>query len=139
MASKDSEKQKKIPKLTKEPETIRQKADKESARRTKPTPKSKITKSIHKPLSTLKKVALKEYHPVKAPEKRGVRHLNKRIHYIPKFLKNSWKELKQVTWPSWRDALRLTFAVIVFSAVFAFFVQVLDYIFSKLVKEIILR
>lgn len=126
-------------KKLKEPETVRQRAEKESAKRTRPTKRSKLASKIHKPLSTLKRVGSKEYHPIKAPDKKGFRYLNKKIPYIPKFIKNSWEELKKVTWPTFGVAMKLTFAVIVFSAVFAVFVQILDFIFNKLVKEIILR
>lgn len=123
----------------KEPETIRQKAEKESAKRVKPSKRSKFVKRIHRPFSTLKRVGSKEFNPIKAPDKRGLHHLNKKIPYVPKFLKNSWAELKKVTWPSFSVAMKLTLAVIVFSIIFAIFVQILDYIFNKLVKEIILR
>lgn len=139
MAKTESEKNKKTPRIRKEQETVRQKADKEAAKRTKPTSRSKIKNKVHKPLSVLHKVASKEYHPIKAPDKKGVRVLNKKVRYIPSFLKNSWAELKQVSWPTKISALKLTFAVIIFSVVFAAFVQALDYIFSRVVKEIILR
>ncbi len=139
MADKTDPKKKKAPRIKKEPETIRQKAEKESVKRTKPTKASKIKQKVNKPLSTLRKVAAKEYHPIKAPDKKGLRVLNKKVYFIPGFIKNSWKELRQVTWPSKKDAARLTFAVIIFSIFFAIFVQILDFLFSKLVKEIILR
>jgi preprotein translocase SecE subunit len=139
MATIESQKDKKALRVRKEPETIRQMASKESEKRTKPTKKTKIKSKLAKPLAAIGRVGSKEYHPIKAPQKKGIRHLNKRVHFIPRFLKNSWAELKQVAWPSKKDALRLTFAVIIFSVVFAIFVQILDFLFSKLVKEIILR
>ena len=139
MAGKKDEKNKKTPRDKKEPETIRQKAEKEAVKRTKPTKASKLKSKVHKPLSSLRSVAAKEYHPIKAPDKKGVRVLNKKVKIIPNFIKNSWKELRQVTWPTKKDAARLTFAVIIFSIFFAIFVQILDFLFSRLVKEIILR
>ena len=139
MAETDPKSKKAEARKRKEPETIRQKADKETEKRIKPTKKSRLKSKVSKPLSTLHKAATKEYHPIKVPEKKGIKHLNKKVHIIPKFLKNAWAELKLVTWPTKKEAMKLTFAVIAFSIVFAVFVQALDYIFSRVVKEIILR
>ncbi len=139
MAKKEEEANKKVPRQRKQAETVRQKAEKESVKRKKPTKVGTLKQKVHKPLSTLGKVASKEYHPIKAPDKKGVRVLNKRVKYIPQSIKNSWAELKQVTWPTRKDALKLSFAVIIFSVFFAIFVQILDFLFSKVVKEIILR
>src|SRR5438270_2247221 len=30
---------------------------------------------------------------------------------FPAYLRNSWRELKQVTWPNWQQSRQLTFAV----------------------------
>jgi preprotein translocase subunit SecE len=139
MAKNEAKANKKLTRKRKQAETVRQKAEKESVKRKKPTKVGAIKQKVHKPLSTLGRVASKEYHPIKVPDKKGVRVLNKRVKYIPQSIKNSWAELKQVTWPSRKDALKLSFAVIIFSICFAVFVQVLDFLFSKVVKEIILR
>lgn len=58
---------------------------------------------------------------------------------MPKYFKNSYLELKQVTWPSTKDTLRLTFAVIVFSAVFTLIITAVDFVINKLFKEVILK
>src|SRR5882757_2308610 len=34
----------------------------------------------------------------------------------PAYFRNSWKELRQVTWPKWRESVQLTGAVLLFSA-----------------------
>jgi len=53
-----------------------------------------------------------------------------------RYVVRSAKELKQVTWPTLRDSIRLTFAVLVFSIVFGLIVTVIDFgldgIFRKL-------
>src|SRR4051812_22554975 len=36
---------------------------------------------------------------------------------FPAYFRNSWRELRQVTWPNWRQSRQLTFAVLVFAAV----------------------
>jgi len=55
------------------------------------------------------------------------------------FVRNSWRELKLVTWPSRRDGLRLTWAVIVFSVIFAVIIAVVDYGLDKLFKQLLLK
>ncbi|MFO0971477.1 MAG: preprotein translocase subunit SecE [Candidatus Saccharimonadales bacterium] len=52
---------------------------------------------------------------------------------------SSWRELRQVTWPSRRTAWKLTLTVFLFSALFAAFTSGLDYGFEKLAKEIFLK
>lgn len=130
---------KKTPRVRKSPETVRERAEKETAKREKPTKRSRLKSKIYRPLSTLRRVGAKEYNPVKVPEKKGVKHLNKRVRIVPKFVREAWVELKQVTWPTKKEAARLTLAVIVFAVFFSIFIQLLDVVFNKIVKEIFLK
>ena len=123
----------------KAPETVREKAEKESAKKLAPKKSSNIKKAIAKPINKVTKFGKKEYTPIKVPDKKGVRVLNKRVRFIPKWLSNSWAELMQVTWPGKREAFSKTVAVFVFAIAFALLVQFLDFIFSRVIKEIILR
>lgn len=128
----------KAPRRRKTPETVRERADKQAAKSNKQP--SKLKGKIYRPLSVIRRTAAKEYHPIRLPEDKKVgRVLNKRVRFVPKFVRNSWAEMRLVTWPSPKNALRLTLAVIVFSAVFAILVQVLDFVFNKLFKEILLK
>lgn len=52
---------------------------------------------------------------------------------------NSWKELRQVSWPNRATAWKLTFTVIVFSVIFAALTSSLDLGFERLAKELFLR
>lgn len=130
---------KKLPRKRKSAETVRERADKISAKKSKSTKTSKLKGKIHRPLSVISNVAKKEYHPVPVPDNKAGKVLKKRVRFIPKFIRESWAELKFVTWPTKKEAARLTFAVIVFAVVFAIFVQALDYIFNILMKEILLK
>jgi preprotein translocase subunit SecE len=134
-----TEKQAKAPRKKKMPETVRERAEKQSVKNATPKKSTKVKAKIHRPLSKLRRMGAKEYHPIKVPEKKGVRHLNKRVRFVPKFVRESYAELKFVTWPTKREAASKTVAVIGFAILFTIFVQVLDFIFSKVVKEIILR
>lgn len=56
-----------------------------------------------------------------------------------RFIRNSWRELKEVTWPGRREGLRLTSAVIVFSVVFSIILASVDYGLDKLFKQLLLK
>ncbi len=53
------------------------------------------------------------------------------------FLKEVRDELKQVTWPTQNEVIRLTLLVITLSLVVGLFIGGLDFTFTKLVQMII--
>lgn len=57
---------------------------------------------------------------------------------VPRYFKDSWREVKKVTWPTRKDAVKFSFAVIVFTAIFALFTSLLDFGFNQLVERIFL-
>ena len=59
--------------------------------------------------------------------------------FVPPYFRNSWKELRQVTWPAFRVGVRLTFAVIIFAIAFGLFVALLDFLLDKVFKEVLLK
>lgn len=134
-----TDKQAKPPRRKKTPETVRERAEKEATKKHTPKKSAKVKAKIHKPLSKLRRLGAKEYHPIKTPDNKTGRFLGKRVHFVPKFVREAWQELKLVTWPTKREAASKTVAVIGFAIAFTIFVQTLDFIFSKVVKEIILR
>lgn len=56
-----------------------------------------------------------------------------------RFLRGSWSELREVTWPARRESFRLTSAVISFSVIFALILAVVDYGLDKLFKQLLLK
>lgn len=58
---------------------------------------------------------------------------------MPNFIKESFKELKQVEWPDRKTTAKLAFAVIIFSVVFGIFIAATDYVLDKVFKEVILK
>lgn len=56
-----------------------------------------------------------------------------------KYLRDSFRELHSVTWPTFKESTRLTGAVIIFSIVFGLFVAVVDFGLDKLFKQILLK
>ncbi|MBX6334211.1 preprotein translocase subunit SecE [Candidatus Saccharibacteria bacterium] len=56
----------------------------------------------------------------------------------PAYFRESWKELRQVTWPSRRETWQLTLAVIIFSVIFGALVAVVDFGLDKVFKKLII-
>jgi preprotein translocase subunit SecE len=54
------------------------------------------------------------------------------------FFRDTYNELKKVTWPSRRDGIRLTIMVIAVCAVVGLFLGALDYGFAELVTKVLL-
>jgi preprotein translocase SecE subunit len=57
----------------------------------------------------------------------------------PPYFRQSFRELKLVTWPDFRQSWRLTFAVLAFAAVFGALIAGLDFGLDKLFKEVLLK
>lgn len=57
----------------------------------------------------------------------------------PTYFRNSWKELRQVTWPNRRETWQLTLAVIIFSIIFGAIIAVVDYGLDKAFKQLIIK
>lgn len=58
---------------------------------------------------------------------------------FPRYLRNSWRELRLVSWPNRQQTRQLTFAVLLFAVVFGAIVALVDYGLDKLFKEVILK
>lgn len=67
---------------------------------------------------------------------RGIAKIGRFV--VPKYFKESWGELKQVTWPNWSNTWKLTLAVIIFSIVFGVFITVVDIGLDKIFRKVIL-
>jgi preprotein translocase subunit SecE len=108
-------------------ETVRERAKRvtESQQSTKPSVRRRITSKFH-----FIRVALRFLT-------KPFRFLG---HYIiPPYFRNSWRELRLVTWPTRKQTRQLTLAVIMFSVVLGSFVALLDLGFGKLFKEVIIK
>jgi len=56
-----------------------------------------------------------------------------------RYVTGSFREVKLVTWPSFRQSMRLTKAVIIFSIIFGTLIAGVDYGLGKVFKQIILK
>lgn len=50
------------------------------------------------------------------------------------FVKDSWGELKRVTWPTKDDVVATTIAVLVLTVIFSFFIYISDKLLSTVVE-----
>lgn len=118
--------------------SVREQAEKQQAKKDKQPRTKKVASAAAKPVKGASKALTKEYNPIKLPDSKVGKSLTKRRSWVPAYFRNSWSELKKVTWPTKRQAASLTLAVLVFSIGLALFVRLLDYGFEKLFREVIL-
>lgn len=93
---------------------------------------------LSSPITRLRQVGKSEYH-MPLPDNKAGKILQKRVRLTPKFLREAWKEIRLVTWPSAKETTRLTFAVFIFAVVFAAIVGTLDFGLDKLFREVIIK
>lgn len=58
---------------------------------------------------------------------------------LPPYFRQSWKELRQVTWPTRRESWQLTSAVIIFSVIFGVLIALVDLGLDKIFKQVLLK
>lgn len=117
---------------------MRQKA--EEARAKSEQEKSSKLKSVRsgvkKPLS---KLGLPDNGFGKAIRSAG-RAARKVLGWLaPSYLVNSWREVRQVTWPGRRETWRLTGAVFIFATVFGALVAGVDKVLDIVFKHLVLK
>ena len=75
--------------------------------------------------------------PFKTRPVRFIGRLLAKILFL-KYFRDSWQELRQVTWPGRKETWQLTFAVFVFALLFGLMIAVIDYGLDKLFEKILL-
>ena len=121
-------------------ETVRERNEKAtlkaetSANKIKSRPVRKVAGAVAKPLRPLGVVA----KPFRTRPVRFVGRWTGRILF-PRYFRNSYRELRQVKWPTWKETWKLTFAVLSFAIVFAIFITGADYGLDKIIRRIVLR
>jgi len=61
------------------------------------------------------------------------------IQKVNIFFKEVWVEMKRVSWLSKKDVLRYTLIVLGLTIVFATFLGSLDYIFTAIIKRLVIK
>lgn len=123
----------------KNPETFRERALKASESEEKPDRKRRLGDASSKAISPVAK-------PVgdfgkKVFNRQPFKFIGKVLGKIllPTYVRLSWQELKLVTWPKWRESLRLTRAVLIFAVIFGITIAAVDYGLEKVFKQILIK
>jgi preprotein translocase SecE subunit len=120
-------------KTRKQPESIRERAERAIADASKP---KKGASADTKAKESKKFGFIKKTSKTSEPkEEKSPR----RFHFFPKFIRLSFAEIKLVTWPDARTTFRLSTAVIIFATVFSVLVTLVDYGFGKIFKKVFLN
>lgn len=121
----------------KKSETVREKTEKATKTTSKPRRVRRTASAATKPLKAAHSIGRKEFY-LPMPDTKVGRFLNKRRSLTPRFLRDAWNELRQVTWPSNRETLKLTFAVLMFALVFGSLIWVVDYGLENLFRKVLI-
>lgn len=119
-------------------QTVRQKAEKAGVEK-KPRRLRRASSVAAKPFKTAGRLGRKELHPIKLPDNKVGRFMTKSRRVTPNYFVQSWQELKQVKWPTWRETTKLSFAVFIFAIFFGAFITILDYGLDKAFKSLFLK
>lgn len=124
--------------VIRKPETVREKAAKKTETTPKPRRLHKAAGAAKRPLGAARKIGRKEYHPIKLPDNKLGRFLTTNRRFTPRFFRDAWGELKQVTWPNRKETIKLTIAVFVFAITLSLIVGVVDFGLDKLFRELLI-
>ena len=132
--------------MVKKAESVREKAEKSASAKAKPEKKTGVLRLtlgyIAAPFRWLGRQFAKLGRFLnKFKVTRGVVRVLKFLGKIlwPAYFRNSWKELRQVTWPTRRETWALTLAVIIFSVIFGSIIAVVDFGLDKLFRQVIIK
>lgn len=115
-------------------ETIRERASKI----VKPTKKRRLKPAAKQASGAAISILRREFY-LPLPDSRTGRFLNKRRHIVPRFFRESFQELKKVTWPSRKETWKLTTAVFLFAIIFGLLVALVDFGLDKIFRSVLLK
>ncbi len=87
--------------------------------------KPKKTKKVSDSVPAKKELKKAEKKPEKKPF-----ILIRPLVYLGRYIKNSWKEIRQVRWPSRKATWKLVFAIFVYTGLFVAIIMLLDALFT---------
>lgn len=122
--------------VIKKAETVRQRADKQQSPK-KPRRISRTASSAAKPIRAAYHFGKREYF-IPLPKNKAGRFFNKRLRLMPRFFRDAWQEVRQVTWPSRQETWKLTLAVFIFAMVFGTVIWLVDIGIERIFRKILL-
>ena len=84
-----------------------------------------------------RKLAKAEKKAAKAKENKKVFILFRPFVALGRYLRDSWREIRQVRWPTRKATWKMVLAVLIYTALFVVFITLLDMFFSWLFSLII--
>jgi preprotein translocase SecE subunit len=126
---------KKTKRRVRDPETFRERAIKAAETSNNPTRQRRLRTASHKATSPFFRSVSRTFGTIF--NRQPFKWLGKII--FPSYLRNSWKELRLVTWPTLYESRRLTFAVLVFAIIFGAVIAGVDYGLDKIFRNILLK
>lgn len=128
----------------KKPETVRERAEKANVER-KPRRIKRAGSTAAKPFKALGRFIAKIVRPFrfllwpfKTRPARFIGRILKKVLLL-NYFRESWRELKLVTWPNAKQTTKLTIAVFAFAIFFSIFVGVIDYGLDRLFNQVVLK
>lgn len=112
-------------------QTMREQSQKATARAEKPSRKRKVVRVLGAPF----RLIAQPFKPL------GRLKIFRFLGHIlwPRYFRNAFRELRQVTWPNGKQSRQLTGAVIIFSVIFGVLIAIVDYGLDKVFKKVILK
>lgn len=121
----------------KNPETFRERAQKASEADNQPKSAARIKRAGGKAAGPVRRHVGRTYNSKPLTPLRKVLGAIGKIIF-PRYFRQSWQELKLVTWPGWKQGRRLTFAVLVFAIVFGAVIAGVDWVLDKIFRHLLL-
>jgi len=132
---------KKTKRRVKNPETFRERAVKAVAETNKPSRPGvfkRLSSLLFAPFKQAGRALRAAFNREPLQRLRGPLRLVGKVIF-PAYFRNSWQELKLVTWPNWRESRRLTRAVLIFAIIFGTVIALVDFGLDKLFKSVLLK
>ncbi|HVS79115.1 MAG TPA: preprotein translocase subunit SecE [Candidatus Saccharimonadales bacterium] len=128
----------KKPRVRKSAPTVRERVEAAAAKREEVKP-GRAKSAAKKIVQPLKKLRVGDRKAIKYATK-ALRPVGKVLSFlVPRYFINSWREVRQVTWPNRKETWRLTLAVFVFATVFGALVAGVDKGLDEIFKHVILK
>lgn len=135
---------KSAPAKTKRAQTVRERSQTVASESKGRRVRKAATSSVAKPIGVAGKGVKTAARPLKPLAKpfqnkfmRKVGHILATVFLI-NYLRSSWKELRQVSWPNRKETVKLTIAVFLFAIVFGAIIALADFGLDKLFQKILL-
>lgn len=124
------------PRVRKAP-TLREQAELARAKSEQAQQPKRIRKVVSRVARPVKKVPS---NPVTRVLAKVIKGMGRALRWlIPSYFVNSWREVRQVTWPSRRETWRLTLAVFIFATVFGALIAGVDKGLDAIFKNVVLK